>query len=235
MAIQWGTMTAKPTIKKPSEKLRQAVYNIVGSFQKTVESIDRVFSIGRAEGFSDIEIGKMIRKEMSAAGYDPRTIRRSLPHTAKETQKTRRDYIDEDKMSSSEHKNDDHMPSIQELNNDSSLETGDSIRDNKFVTRVPDLSTVAREESEQHEPAEQTQHAKQDIGEENKQFSLFRISKIHENGELLKFEFSLPKDLFWQYLEEDDHLREEDDHFHINYVVNRESGGILSVTVGSSS
>lgn len=138
-------------------------------------------------------------------------------------------------MSSSEHKNDDHMPSIQELNNDSSLETGDSIRDNKFVTRVPDLSTVAREESEQHEPAEQTQHAKQDIGEENKQFGLFRISKIHENGELLKFEFSLPKDLFWQYLEEDDHLREEDDHFHINYVVNRERGGMLSVTVGSSS
>jgi 16S rRNA U1498 N3-methylase RsmE len=83
----------KPTTelrkKEPSKKLRDAIHNAVGIFIKTAKSIDKVFSIGREEGFSDMEIGYMIRKEMSAANYDPRTIRRALPPSAKHVEKAR--------------------------------------------------------------------------------------------------------------------------------------------------
>jgi hypothetical protein len=90
---------------KPSSKLQAAIHNIVGSFQKTSSAIDEAFKIGREEGFNEMEIGNMVRKEMLATGYDSRTVRRALPPSAKHIQKTRRDYFDEDKMSSSEHEN----------------------------------------------------------------------------------------------------------------------------------
>src|SRR5688500_118151 len=90
---------------KPSAKLQAAINNVVGEFQKIAVAIDQAIRIGREEGFSDLEIGNMIRKGMLAAGYDPRTIRRALPASAKHIEKTRRDYGDEDKMSSYECEN----------------------------------------------------------------------------------------------------------------------------------
>ncbi|MGH9979826.1 MAG: hypothetical protein ACRD8Z_28890, partial [Nitrososphaeraceae archaeon] len=95
------TSTTELERKKPSKKLREAILNVIGSFQKTSVCIDQVFSIGREEGFTDVEIGNMIRKEMLAAGYNLRTIRRALPLTSKQIQKTRKDYYDEDILSSS--------------------------------------------------------------------------------------------------------------------------------------
>lgn len=95
------TNTTELTKKEPSKKLQGAILNVVKSFQKTSESINKVFAIGREEGFNDIEIGNLVRKEMLIAGYNPRTIRRALPPTSKQIQKTRKDYSDEDKMSSS--------------------------------------------------------------------------------------------------------------------------------------
>jgi hypothetical protein len=91
--------------KYPSKKLRDAINNVVNSFQKTALTIDEVFAIGRKEGFSDIEIGNIVRKEMLAANYDPRTIRRALPSSAKHIEKVRKPKNAADKMSSNEHEN----------------------------------------------------------------------------------------------------------------------------------
>jgi hypothetical protein len=91
---------------KPSSKLQAAIHDVVSCFQKTASAIDEAFEIGREEGFTDMEIGNMIRKEMRSVGYNSRTIRRALPSTAKHTENTRLDYIhkaDEDKMSSVEY------------------------------------------------------------------------------------------------------------------------------------
>jgi hypothetical protein len=56
---------------------------------------------------------------------------------------------------------------------------------------------------------------------------------LPENRELLKFEFPIPKDIFWQYVE--DHLGEDhDNQFWINGIMNHETGKILSLGFGRS-
>jgi uncharacterized protein YdcH (DUF465 family) len=55
--------------------------------------VEQAFITGRSEGFSDKQIGCMIRDHMLSLGYDPSTIRRALPPSAKDTTKTRKDYL----------------------------------------------------------------------------------------------------------------------------------------------
>ncbi|MGH9983302.1 MAG: hypothetical protein ACRD8W_05025 [Nitrososphaeraceae archaeon] len=203
---------------KPSKKLREAILNVVGSFQKTSVCIDHVFSIGREEGFTDVKIGNMVRKEMLAAGYNLRTIRRALPLTSKQIQKTRKDYYDEDKMSSSAHKNEVHAQSAQKSDN------------NPYQESV--WKELVTEQRSNQPSAEQLQQSVQGI-EDNAIFRSARISTLPEDSELLKFEIPIPREIFWRYVE--DHLGEDHDNpFWINGTMNQETGRILSVTMGRS-
>ena len=103
----------KLTIRQPSEKLRQKLNDVVKHFRNCPILVDEAFTLGLEEGFSQKEIGRMIRKRLADLGYDPRSIRRALPSSAKDLSKTRGDYrargqhesdirSDEDIMSSSE-------------------------------------------------------------------------------------------------------------------------------------
>jgi len=83
--------------------------------------------------------------------------------------------------------------------------------------------SVAEQRSD-HLTVEEPQQTVQVSVEENIQFGSARISKLPENSELLRFEFSVPKDIFWQYIS--DHLvkdddDEDDDQFWINGVMNQ--------------
>lgn len=216
--------------KKPSKELLKAVANIVGSFQKTTIAIEEALSIGRKEGFSDMEIGKMIREEMLAAGYDPRTIRRSLPPTAKQIQKTRKDYTHEDKMSSYEHREEDQNQYTDEPND--SL-AHNEVRNACFAPKLPYLSTIAQNQgiaiqeavaSTQLKDNQPLQTVKGDLGSG-------RILKLPENDDLLKFELSISRDVYWDYLA---HLIEDDSQFWISGVLNQCTGKILSLTIGRS-
>ena len=102
---------SKLTRKQPSEQLRQKLDNIVKHIHNCATLIDEAFSLGLKEGFSEKEIGQMIRKQLARLGYDPRTIRRALAPSAKDISKTRKAFLtrdqnnnrnDEDKMSSFE-------------------------------------------------------------------------------------------------------------------------------------
>jgi hypothetical protein len=230
-----------PTIaprKEPSKKLQGAILNVVRSFQKTSVSIDQVFSIGREEGFNDIEIGNMVRKEMLAAGYNSRTIRRALPLTSKQHQKTRKDYSDEDKMSSSVHNNEVHEQSAQEFGTDTVVRDADSI------PNVPDLPTrepyqgsawqISETEKRSDQlTAEQSHQTVQGTEVHNIIFGFARISTLPEDRKLLKFEIPIPKDVFWQYVE--DYIGEAYNHIWINGVMNQETGKILSLAIEKGS
>jgi hypothetical protein len=238
------TNTKELTKNEPSKRLQGAILNMIRSFQKTSLSIDRVFSIGREEGFNDVEIGNMVRKEMLAAGYNPRTMRRVLPLTSKQIQKTRKDYSDEDILSSLAHKNEVRAQSAQESDNDMIIGTTNSVRDAEFVPNVPDLSArephqgsawqvSETEERSDQLTAEQPQQTVLGIEKNSIIFGLARISILPEDNELLKFEFPIPKDIFWQYVE--DHLGEDhDNQFWINGIMNQETGKILSLAFGRS-
>ena len=64
--------------------------------------VEKAFITGRFEGFSDKQIGRMIRECMLSLGYDPSTIRRALPISAKDTTKTRKDYLTRERYNSNE-------------------------------------------------------------------------------------------------------------------------------------
>ena len=92
---------SKLTLKQPSEQLRQKLDNIVKHFQNCATLIDEAFALGLTEGFSVKEIGKMIREKLARLGYNPRTIRRALPPSAKDITKTRKDYLTRDQSNNS--------------------------------------------------------------------------------------------------------------------------------------
>ena len=62
--------------------------------------IEKAFVIGRTEGFSDQQIGRMIKSHMLSLGYDPSTIRKALPSSAKDMTKARKDYLSKQQYSS---------------------------------------------------------------------------------------------------------------------------------------
>lgn len=71
------------TAKAPSKKFKDAIADVINGFTKTHNAIVKAFEIGRTEGFSDMEIGNMIKMEMLEAGFTSDHITRMLPDTAK--------------------------------------------------------------------------------------------------------------------------------------------------------
>jgi hypothetical protein len=81
------TTEAKP--KQPSKKLRQIVSTIGSTFMKLEDAINEALVVGREEGFTDIEIGNMIRAEFKRLNRPRMTLSRYLPVTAKHMEKSR--------------------------------------------------------------------------------------------------------------------------------------------------
>jgi hypothetical protein len=107
----------KLILKQPTEKLRQKLDDIVKHVRNCATLVDEVIALGKEEGFSEKEIGRMIREKLKQFGYDSRSIRRVLPSSIKDLSKIRKDYrrrsdnncndkMDEDILSSSENSND---------------------------------------------------------------------------------------------------------------------------------
>jgi hypothetical protein len=114
---QKGSTMSELIIRQPSEELKQKLEGVATSLRNAASLVDEVFTMGRKEGFSDSEIGQMIRDRLSKLGYNPRSIRRLLPPSAKDLTKSRKgnhgrshdssiDGMHEDKMSSFENQND---------------------------------------------------------------------------------------------------------------------------------
>jgi hypothetical protein len=105
------------TIRQPSEELKQKLDDVATHLVNAATLVDEVFTLGRKEGFSEKEIGQMVRNRLVQLGYNPRSIRRLLPPSAKDLTKSRKDNLrdpsnnhdnqaNEDKMSSFENQND---------------------------------------------------------------------------------------------------------------------------------
>src|ERR687891_2282787 len=69
--------------KAPSKKLEEKVHACVSSFQKLGNAVNEALEQGRQEGFTDREIGQMIREEMLRAGLTRQTVSNYLPKSAK--------------------------------------------------------------------------------------------------------------------------------------------------------
>jgi len=215
------TNTKKLTKKEPSKKLRKAIDDMVDCFQKTATSIDSVFSIGREEGFSDMEIGNMIRKGMLAANYDSRTIRRALPLSAKHIEKIRRRKAFADKMSANEHEDGVNMQPAQRSDNDQFITDHIAQHVEPKAYELPTMDWHQQSVTEQSKP----------IVQDRREFELDRILKSSVDNRLIKFEILIPKDIVWQYIEE--RLYEDNNsEFWINGLMNQESGNIMSLAFG---
>jgi hypothetical protein len=81
------------TLKQPSDELKQLIDQAVRHVHTSAEMVEKAIVRGKSEGFSDKQIGHMIRSHMLSLGYDPSTIRKALPSSAKDTTKTRKDYL----------------------------------------------------------------------------------------------------------------------------------------------
>jgi hypothetical protein len=69
--------------KAPSKKLKEKIHACVSSFRKVGTAVKEALEQGREEGFTDKEIGKMIREEMLRAGLTRQTVSNYLPNSAK--------------------------------------------------------------------------------------------------------------------------------------------------------
>lgn len=79
----------KPKSKKPSKQLQQIITKIGSTFMTLEDSINEALKLGRAEGFTDMEIGDMIRAEFKRLNRPRMTLSRYLPVTAKHMEKAR--------------------------------------------------------------------------------------------------------------------------------------------------
>jgi hypothetical protein len=79
----------KPKSRQPSKKLQQIVYKIGSTFMTLEDTIIEALELGRKEGFTDIEIGDMIRAEFKRINRPRMTLARYLPVTAKHMEKAR--------------------------------------------------------------------------------------------------------------------------------------------------
>jgi hypothetical protein len=68
----------------PSDRLKEKIHACVSSFQKLGAAVKEALEQGRKEGFTDREIGKMIRDEMLQVGFERSTIAGYLPSSAKQ-------------------------------------------------------------------------------------------------------------------------------------------------------
>lgn len=81
------------TIREPSEKLKKKLDEVATNLVNATSLVAEVFTLGREEGFSDNEIGQMVRDRLAELGYNPRSIRRLLPPSAKDLTKSRKDNL----------------------------------------------------------------------------------------------------------------------------------------------
>lgn len=81
-------MTAQIQKHKPSKDFDKLLSSLGPDFGKLQDKVNACFDKGRNEGFSDMEIGSMIRTELKKH-YSDRTIRNVLPDTAKHQEKVR--------------------------------------------------------------------------------------------------------------------------------------------------
>ena len=88
------TTTEILTLKQPSDRLKQAINNCSLGFKKLADAIHEALELGKQEGFSPKEIGKMIREEMVRNGFTDRTVRKYLPAEAKMLSKVRHQVRD---------------------------------------------------------------------------------------------------------------------------------------------
>jgi hypothetical protein len=204
--------------KQPSKDLRKAIDDMVGSFQKTAISIDRVFSIGRNEGFSDMEIGDLIRKKMLAANYDPRTIRRALPRSAKHIEMIREQKAVADKESANENKNGARIQSGLESENGIVGRTYNTNAVQHDSTQASSLVAANNKESQLKE-----NQLKENQLEEN---------QLEEN-QLLHFQIPIPANDLWDFIIDYSPLldREKMNHFCVNVSVlfNKRTEKVVSV------
>lgn len=75
--------------RQPSERLHNAVTDIISHFGKLKDKVAAAITIGQEEGWTPIETGDLIRKELLAAGYHRSTVARMLPEDAKHMEKSR--------------------------------------------------------------------------------------------------------------------------------------------------
>ena len=92
-------MKSKLTLKQPSNELKRLIDEAVKTIHTSAGMVEQAFIKGRSEGFSDQQIGRMIKSHMLSLGYDPSTIRKAIPASAKDTTKTRKDYLNREQYS----------------------------------------------------------------------------------------------------------------------------------------
>lgn len=69
--------------KKVSKRLQTLLDSVSQQVLKLENTVKKVYKIGREDGFTDMEIGDMLRAAMKKGGYTDRTIRNHLPESAK--------------------------------------------------------------------------------------------------------------------------------------------------------
>src|SRR5918999_6512144 len=72
--------------KSPSKKLKEKIHACISSLQKLGTAVNGALEQGREEGFSDKEIGRMIREEMLRAGLTRQTVSNYYPKVRKQNQ-----------------------------------------------------------------------------------------------------------------------------------------------------
>jgi hypothetical protein len=139
-------------IKQPAEKLREKLDAVVTHFRNAAPLVNEIFTLARKEGFSEKEIGQMIRNRLVQLGYNPRSIRRLLPPTPKDLTKVRKDNLVihqdnsdgksyEDILSSCESRNE-----FDENQRDESFDSTDDLQ-----TRIRTLEEQLNQERDKNE------------------------------------------------------------------------------------
>lgn len=83
-------MSLPKVVKKQASKRLQQIVNKIGiAFMTLEDGISEALELGRKEGFTDMEIGDMIRAEFKRINRPRMTLSRYLPVTAKHMEKAR--------------------------------------------------------------------------------------------------------------------------------------------------
>jgi hypothetical protein len=107
---------SKLMTKQPSKKLLLKLDEVVKNFQNCATLVYEAFTLGKEEGFSEKEIGRMMRENLAKLGYDPRSIRRALPPSAKDMSKTRKDFLSKNQVNPKDEPDEDILSSLESRN-----------------------------------------------------------------------------------------------------------------------
>ena len=141
-------MKSKLTLKQPSDELNQLIDQVVRHFHICAGMVEKAFIKGRTEGFSDKQIGRMIKSHMLSLGYDPSTIRKALPSSVKDTTKTRKDYLTRERYNSNE-LDERKIPSYENRNGFDENHTSEAIKGLK--NKIGELKSELDEERNRNE------------------------------------------------------------------------------------